>query len=205
MRRLVKRAIQIIFLVPAFILVVLSAVARPIVGRIRAFVGPAQFVALFPGMVGVYLRWAYYFITLKKCSWDVTIEFGSFFSCPDAEVGWFVYIGSYSILGRVRIGDHVRIASGVSIPSGRYQHAVRGERTEVTIHNGMDTSRFETIEIGCETWIGERAVIMADVGARCIVGAGAVVCQPIPDGTVAVGVPAKAVRSLDSDTKKKGS
>jgi acetyltransferase-like isoleucine patch superfamily enzyme len=36
---------------------------------------------------------------------------------------------------------------------------------------------------------------MADVGAQAIVGAGAVVTKPIPDRTVAAGVPARVVRS----------
>jgi acetyltransferase-like isoleucine patch superfamily enzyme len=36
---------------------------------------------------------------------------------------------------------------------------------------------------------------MADVGRHCIIGAGSVVTQPIPDYAVAVGVPARVVRS----------
>jgi maltose O-acetyltransferase len=35
---------------------------------------------------------------------------------------------------------------------------------------------------------------MADVGRRCVIGAGSVVTQPIPDDSVAVGSPAKVVR-----------
>ena len=38
---------------------------------------------------------------------------------------------------------------------------------------------------------------MANVGEHAIVGAGAVVNRPIPDGAVAVGVPAKVVRWRD--------
>jgi acetyltransferase-like isoleucine patch superfamily enzyme len=34
---------------------------------------------------------------------------------------------------------------------------------------------------------------MADVGARCVVGAGSVVTEALPDGTVAVGAPARPV------------
>ena len=196
MRKLLKRGIQLASLVPAVVLVVISAIAKPVIGRRRAFLGPAQLVALVPGMLGIYLRWAYYFMTIKKCSWDVTIEFGSFFSCPDAEVGAFVYIGAYSIIGSVRIGDRVRIASGVSIPSGRYQHLVQDEQNHSPVRSSDSNGSFTTIQIGHDTWIGERAVVMADVGARCIVGAGAVVCKPIPDDTVAVGVPARIVRSM---------
>jgi acetyltransferase-like isoleucine patch superfamily enzyme len=36
---------------------------------------------------------------------------------------------------------------------------------------------------------------MADVGAGTVVGAGAVVTNPLPDYVIAVGVPAKVIRS----------
>jgi len=36
---------------------------------------------------------------------------------------------------------------------------------------------------------------MADVGEHCIVGAGSVVTKPIPDFSVAVGNPARVIRS----------
>jgi acetyltransferase-like isoleucine patch superfamily enzyme len=39
--------------------------------------------------------------------------------------------------------------------------------------------------------------VMADVGRDTIVGAGAVVVQPLPDRVVAAGVPARIVRSRD--------
>ncbi len=197
MRTLLKRAVQLGCLVPALLLFVVSAIGRPLVGRRRAFLGPAQLVAMIPGMIGVYLRWAYYFMTLKKCSWDVTIEFGSFFSCPDAEVGRFVYIGAYSILGRVSIGDRVQIASGVSIPSGRHQHLMQQTGDRSLAAGLSHDASFATVHIGHDTWIGERAVVMADVGTGCVVGAGAVVCEPVPNGTLAVGVPAKSIRSLN--------
>jgi acetyltransferase-like isoleucine patch superfamily enzyme len=47
------------------------------------------------------------------------------------------------------------------------------------------------------SWIGSNAVVMADVGAGCIVGAGAVVTRPLPPRVLAAGVPARVVRHLD--------
>ena len=38
------------------------------------------------------------------------------------------------------------------------------------------------------------AVVMADVGPNAIVGAGAVVTEPIPASVVAAGVPARVIR-----------
>ena len=49
------------------------------------------------------------------------------------------------------------------------------------------------VTIGRDTWIGDRAVVMADVGEHCVVGAGAVVTRPVPDYAIVVGSPARVV------------
>jgi sugar O-acyltransferase (sialic acid O-acetyltransferase NeuD family) len=51
--------------------------------------------------------------------------------------------------------------------------------------------------VGANTWIGAGATILPRlrIGANAIIGAGSVVASDIPDGAVAVGVPAR-VRSL---------
>jgi virginiamycin A acetyltransferase len=54
---------------------------------------------------------------------------------------------------------------------------------------------YPRVTIGRDSWIGDRAVIMADVGKHCVIGAGAVVTKPIPDYAVATGVPARVVKS----------
>ena len=51
--------------------------------------------------------------------------------------------------------------------------------------------------IGAGAWIGSAAVVMADVGPDTVVGAGAVVTKPLPDGVVAAGVPARILRRRD--------
>jgi len=54
------------------------------------------------------------------------------------------------------------------------------------------------VVIGDDCWIGGAAVICPGVtiGARCVIGAGAVVTKNIPDDSLAVGNPARVVRSL---------
>jgi acetyltransferase-like isoleucine patch superfamily enzyme len=54
------------------------------------------------------------------------------------------------------------------------------------------------VEIGDGTWIGIGAVILPNVriGKRCVIGANAVVTKDIPDGSVAIGSPARVVRSI---------
>jgi len=49
--------------------------------------------------------------------------------------------------------------------------------------------------IGANCWFGARVTVLdaaGAVGERCVVGAGAVVTRPIPAGSVAVGIPARA-------------
>ena len=147
----------------------------------------AQLAALFPGIPGDYLRVAYYSLTLEKCHRESRIQFGSFFAHPEAIVSRLVYIGSYCILGKVHIGERTQIASGVQILSGRQQHS---RAADGAIGGAVDEA-FSTISIGSDCWIGARALVMADVGPRTTIGAGAVVVKPIPDGVVAVGNPAR--------------
>ena len=51
------------------------------------------------------------------------------------------------------------------------------------------------MRIGEGTWVGSAAVVLADVGRHCVIGAGAVVTVPIPDYAIAAGVPARVIRS----------
>lgn len=52
------------------------------------------------------------------------------------------------------------------------------------------------VRVGCEAWVGIGAAVGPGVriGARAIIGAGAVVLKDIPEGVVAYGVPARAIR-----------
>ena len=161
-------------------------------GRVHSlFQFGAHFYALVPGLLGDYLRVAYYRLTLTRCDLASRISFGSFFAHPETSVGRGVYIGSYCILGRTGIGDRTQIASGVQILSGRHQHT-RNEQGEIL---GSDHGEFTTVTIGADCWIGAGAVIMADIGPQTTIGAGAVVTKPIPAGVTAYGNPARTSRS----------
>ena len=67
-----------------------------------------------------------------------------------------------------------------------------------------DVNAFGSIHIGERTFIGYKVTIMPGVtiGKRCVIGAGAVVTRNIPDFSVAVGVPAKVISTLDEYTEK---
>jgi virginiamycin A acetyltransferase len=141
----------------------------------------------FPGAPGNLLRAAFYKWSLRKCSLDTNIAFGTFFVTPDTEVAEFVSIGSYCVIGRCRIGAWTQIASHVEVTSGRHQHDrdAAGQLSDA-IHG--------EVEIGSRCWIGASAIVMANVGDGSTIGAGAVVVKDIPPGAVAVGNPARVIR-----------
>src|SRR5580658_30782 len=127
MKQLPKRLVMALFIVIAFPVALLSGF-----GRLRpVFLTGAHMVALAPGILGDYLRSAYYWMTLESCSLWCRISFGVILSNPAAVIEEGVYIGPYSVMGRVRIGRKTQIASLVQILSGARQHA-RNERGEIS-------------------------------------------------------------------------
>ena len=56
------------------------------------------------------------------------------------------------------------------------------------------------VRIGEGTWVGSAAIVLADVGKHCVIGAGAVVTHALPDFVVAAGVPARIVKSRRPDS-----
>ena len=56
--------------------------------------------------------------------------------------------------------------------------------------------RYEPINIGARTWVGEGAIIMADIGSDSIVSAGAVVIEAMPSRVLIGGNPAKKIKEL---------
>lgn len=67
-----------------------------------------------------------------------------------------------------------------------------------------DIDVFGPIKIGNNVHIGWDAIIMPNVtiGDNCIIGAGAVVTKDIPSNSVAVGVPARVIESIDEYRNK---
>jgi acetyltransferase-like isoleucine patch superfamily enzyme len=141
----------------------------------------------------VYLRRAFYSLVFPRCGADCCLGFGTVFSHPTAEVGRTVYVGPYGCLGEVTLEDDVLIGSHVSITNGAAQHGT--ERLDIPIREQPGV--WPRVTIGRDTWIGDRAVVLADVGRHCVIGAGSVVTRPVPDYAIAVGVPAKVVRYRD--------
>ena len=123
---------------------------------------------------------------------------GTILSCKDGDI----------ILGdHTNIGFHCEIFSASNVTVGRhglfaaYTYLVGGghefDRPEVPVLDQGRSSR--GITLGDNVWLGTGAKVLDGVriGRDVVVGAGAVVTDDLPDGVVAVGVPARVVRRRD--------
>ena len=190
MRSLVKSLIYAIANLAALPFLLLHVLKVPLVGPDRALESSTELLSLIPGLTGNYLRRAFLGWTIQKCHPSASIGFGTVFSKGDASIAENVYIGSRCQLGKAHIGRDALIASGVHITSGSKMHNFDDPDTPIREQGGT----FERVRIGEGSWIGSLAVVMADVGDGCVVGAGAVVTKPIPAWSIAGGIPAKVIR-----------
>lgn len=167
-----------------------AALSSDKAGKHETFYGFSQLYSLLPGRIGSYLRWGFYRLTLKSVGYEAVFGFGCVFSTPETEVGARAYIGPGCNVGHCRIGEDVLLGSGVHVLSGFKQH--RFDRLDKPIRE--QGGEFICISIGQDCWIGNLAVIGADIGAHSVIGAGSVVQKPLPDYAVAAGAPARVLR-----------
>lgn len=192
-RRGVKRFIDGICLVlvsPAAALCDIEA--RLTSGSETGFEFWAQAFALVPGTAGVFVRRAFYRLTLERCGRTFFVGFGAICSHRAITIEEDVYIGPYAIVGSSSLRRGCLIGSRCSILSGGALHVL-----DANLHwSASDPSRRRRIEIGEYAWLGEAAVVLADVGASAMVAAGAVVSSAVPPQTMVGGNPARFVRRL---------
>lgn len=103
----------------------------------------------------------------------------------------FVNFGLMALdVARIVIGDDVQIGPNVQLltPTHPTDAELRRAKWEAA----------RPITIGDNAWLGGGAIVLAGVvvGENAIVGAGAVVTRDVPPSTVALGNPARVVRSL---------
>ncbi|MBM9514555.1 acyltransferase [Desulfogranum marinum] len=152
----------------------------------------AQSFALVPGIIGVFLRRSYYYQTTSSCSLNCNIGFGTILTHREVIISPGVSIGNYGVIGSVRINSGCEIGSRVSITSGKKQHTLQADGTWSSFAH--DSAK--QLEIGENVWIGEGAIILADVSPKTLVGAGAVVAKTFGKGCVVAGNPAAKVGDL---------
>ncbi|KAK7425597.1 hypothetical protein QQZ08_007920 [Neonectria magnoliae] len=96
----------------------------------------------------------------------------------------------------VTIGDRVLFATGVSLITATHETSLQSRRDNIEYA--------EPITIGDDCWLAANVTVLPGVtiGKGCTIGAGAVVTKNIPDYSIAMGVPARVVKTvepLDSD------
>lgn len=101
----------------------------------------------------------------------------------------------------ITIGDNVHITAGCMF-------VTHDGGTLILRKDVPDLEWTAPISIGSDVYIGIRSIIMPGVtiGNRVIVGAGSIVSHDIPENSVAVGAPARVIKSVDQyleEMKKK--
>jgi maltose O-acetyltransferase len=93
-------------------------------------------------------------------------------------------------VARIEIGDDVQVGPYVQLLTAT--HPVEAEPRRAKWESA------EPISIGDNVWLGGGVIVCPGVtiGAHTVVGAGAVVTRDLPDGVLAVGNPARIVRTL---------
>ena len=115
------------------------------------------------------------FVTRRNV--DITIENDAQFIAGDK-----VFVNSNCLMSAhksIIIGDRVQFGPGCMIFDHDHDY-----RADVDKRN--KTFLVEAIEIGSDTWIGANTIILrgSKIGNNCVIGAGCVIKEAIPDNTV---------------------
>ncbi|WP_346122276.1 sugar O-acetyltransferase [Micromonospora coerulea] len=116
------------------------------------------------------------------------------------DYGWQTHIGPRSFVNfnavfldvaRITIGADVQIGPNVQLLTATHPVEAKPRRAK--------WEAAEPITIGDNVWLGGGVIVLAGVtiGANTVVGAGAVVTRDLPANAVALGNPARVVRTLE--------
>lgn len=115
----------------------------------------------------------------------------------DVRIGGNISIDCYE---KVEIEDDCLLANDIFIADGCHGTSVEGKSYVET------EGKTNPIRIGKGSWIGARVSILsgANIGERCIIGTNAVVTgsSPIPDYSIAVGIPARVIKRYNKETQQ---
>ena len=123
----------------------------------------------------------------KGAHLDNHVHMGNFGEVKDSHLGPGTKMGHFSYIGDAEIGANVNIGAG-------------------TITCNFDGEKKFKTQIGDEAFIGSDTMLVAPVkiGRGAKTGAGAVVTQDVPDGTLVVGMPAKPIKKKNDQEKAAG-
>ena len=113
-------------------------------------------------------------------------------------LGKGVWVGrNFSVEGNgaVSIGNNVDIGPNVTIGTGGHEIGPPSRRAGKGI--------VARVEIGDGSWVGQNSLIIGDcvIGSGCLVAAGAVVVDDVPDNVMVAGVPAKVKKALPAERR----
>ena len=108
----------------------------------------------------------------------------------------FIGMGNV-IIGPVSIGNNVILAQNIVVSGLNHGY------DDVNTPPSLQKTSTKQITIGDDIWIGANSVITAGVtlGKHCVIGAGSVVTKDVPEFTVAVGNPARVIKTYNFTTK----
>jgi len=121
---------------------------------------------------------------------------GSFKIGDDSHIHPRCQISAYC--SKVTIGCEVQIAPNCAFYP--YNHSIEPGKI---IRKQPLYSRGDIV-VGDDAWLGYGVIVLdcVRIGNGAVVGAGSVVTEDIPDGGIAVGVPARVVKMRDGSPKK---
>lgn len=117
---------------------------------------------------------------------------------PDEEGKGYIHIGNYCLICpgvRISSAEGITIEDNCMIANGAYIT----DSDWHGIYDRLSFGRAMPVTIEKNAWIGDSAIICKGVtiGENSIIGAGAIVVDSIPPNAVAVGNPARVVKTLD--------
>ena len=114
------------------------------------------------------------------------VHMGNFGEVKDSTLHEGVKMGHFSYIGNANIGANTNIGAG-------------------TITCNYDGEKKHATEIGEDVFIGSDTMLVAPLtlGAGARTGAGAVVTKNVPEDTLVVGMPARAIKKLERKPKSK--
>ena len=141
----------------------------------------------------------YNFVNLYGCEIGDATRIGSFVEIQKgARVGRNCKVSSHSFICEgVEIEDEVFIGHGVNFINDKYPRAARADGTLQTEADW--TLQRTRVERGASIGTGATILGGISIGARAIVGAGAVVTRDVAPDTVVAGNPAREIKSVTSD------
>lgn len=98
----------------------------------------------------------------------------------------------------ITLGDDVRISNNVNfVTHDGGMHVIRQ-------YKKIPADSFGKIVVGNNVFIGMNSIIMpgVNIGSNVIIGAGSIVTKDIPDNSVACGIPARVIETIDEYYEK---